>query len=463
MVKKGLFQDFVSRNFFYPNISELSHHRSDEPKRFAYLRRVAELKKICFPKVMDVTRFAHAPMTSGIPRVVRQLVMQAQSQGVVLAIWHGARLVPVSCDPNGKITFPSEFWKRPPKPFSPQKYFVRLMSSPFWFAALGMVFRFWPLRTAGKILLAFARRLTSGVPRTFISTEGLQYFLPEIPAADTTERLFVALQNEPDMKINVLVHDLLPLSNPYHFDRESTVEFLSYLQLVSKAKNLVVGSPVLGDQLELFLSALGVGDGSKVSVRDLPIGRFEFDEAKRQKPQVRERSALFIGGFQSRKGLPVAAELFSREPVGKLVLNVVGIPNPTDALQVKLFRQIREFSNVNLVGNLSDEDLSAHISEASVVMYLSGAEGYGLPVIEGLAAGKPVVCLDTPINNYFQRKYGGLFLVPHIDGQYSEVNLFDALIRSQSERFVRPKNLPQDGISWAQEVFKDVFSDEQDT
>ena len=120
--------------------------------------------------------------------------------------------------------------------------------------------------------------------------------------------------------------------------------------------------------------------------------------------------------------------------MGKLVLNVVGIPNPTDALQVKLFRQIREFSNVNLVGNLSDEDLSAHISEASVVMYLSGAEGYGLPVIEGLAAGKPVVCLDTPINNYFQRKYGGLFLVPHIDGQYSEVNLFDALIRSQSEK-----------------------------
>jgi glycosyltransferase involved in cell wall biosynthesis len=270
------------------------------------------------------------------------------------------------------------------------------------------------------------------------------------------------LQNNENLEITALVHDLLPVSHPHHFDRESTSEFLVYLQLVAKARSLVVGSPVLGGQVEFFLSALGFGERTEISVHDLPVKIPEFTSTTTGRTNQNEKTALFIGAFQSRKGLSGVAELFSQGQVGDLVLSVVGIPKPTDALEMQLFRQVSGYANVKLLGNLPDEDLAREMSKADVIVYLSGAEGYGLPIIEGLAAGKPVVCLDTPINNFFNRKYGGLFLVPHVNGRYRNTDLHEALISSQVEPFVRPTNLPVDETSWARNVFSNVFTDSKE-
>ena len=461
--KASLFGEFVSINSCYPNISEFSHFQSRYLKKAARGIRSPKVNLIALKKVMDVTRYSHEPATSGIPRVVRQLVKESSSLGIDLAIWHKGRLVPVTCDSNGNITYPSEHWKRAPRSWSPQKYFVKLMRNPIGFAALGLIFRFSIIRRLGNIFLGLTKRFTSGSARSLISISGLQYFLPEVPSADTAERLFVALQNNENLEITALVHDLLPVSHPHHFDRESTSEFLVYLQLVAKARSLVVGSPVLGGQVELFLSALGFGESTDISVHDLPVKIPEFTSTTTGPTNQNEKTALFIGAFQSRKGLAGVAELFSQGQVGDLVLSVVGIPKPTDALEMQLFRQVRGYANVKLLGNLPDEDLAREMSKADVIVYLSGAEGYGLPIIEGLAAGKPVVCLDTPINNFFNRKYGGLFLVPHVNGRYRNTDLHEALISSQVEPFVRPTNLPVDEISWARNVFSNVFTDSKES
>ena len=460
--KLGTYRDFVSRNSFYPNLSEFSNFQSDYSKKGTRSHRISKVRVVTLKKVMDVTRYAIAPVTSGIPRVVRQLVKESSSLGINLAIWHKGRLVPVSCDSEGVITYPSEHWKSAPRIWSPQKYFVKLMRNPVGFSTLGLIFRFSLIRRLGSTLLRVTNNFSSGSARSLISISGLQYFLPEVPSADTAERLFVALHNNENLEITALVHDLLPVSHPHHFDRESTSEFLVYLQLVAKSRSLVVGSPVLGAQLGHFLSALGFGENTEISVHDLPVSTQEFKSTASSRAYQNEKTALFVGAFQSRKGLAGVAELFSKDRVGDLVLAVVGIPKPTDAQEMQLFRKVREHPRVKLLGNLSDEDLAVEMSKAVVIVYLSGAEGYGLPIIEGLAAGKPVVCLNTPINNYFNQKYGGLILVPHVNGQYSQADLYEALLSSRTEPFVQPTNLPLDEVSWARDVFRHAFTDAKD-
>jgi glycosyltransferase involved in cell wall biosynthesis len=45
----------------------------------------------------------------------------------------------------------------------------------------------------------------------------------------------------------------------------------------------------------------------------------------------------------------------------------------------------------------SDEDLLSHLASATALLFPSAAEGYGLPVVEALGAGVPVIASDLPV------------------------------------------------------------------
>src|SRR5439155_19242604 len=64
------------------------------------------------------------------------------------------------------------------------------------------------------------------------------------------------------------------------------------------------------------------------------------------------------------------------------------------ALLAKL--PVRTRQRVLSVGHLSDGKLLAAIQGASVLAYPSRFEGFGLPPLEALRAGGPVVASDTP-------------------------------------------------------------------
>jgi glycosyltransferase involved in cell wall biosynthesis len=49
------------------------------------------------------------------------------------------------------------------------------------------------------------------------------------------------------------------------------------------------------------------------------------------------------------------------------------------------------------VGGCSDAELAAHLSNAAALLFPSLAEGYGLPLVEALAAGVPVIASDLPV------------------------------------------------------------------
>ena len=83
---------------------------------------------------------------------------------------------------------------------------------------------------------------------------------------------------------------------------------------------------------------------------------------------------------------------------GDVGLVIVGNPDPAFPDRLPgLIAGLGLESRVKLVADVADEWLPAVYRAASVFAFPSLAEGYGLPVLEAMAAGVPVVMSDIEV------------------------------------------------------------------
>jgi len=107
--------------------------------------------------------------------------------------------------------------------------------------------------------------------------------------------------------------------------------------------------------------------------------------------------ALFVGGIEPRKNLAALVEAFSRGGDAEHWLVIAGgrtywAPRGTESLTAQvaaLPEGVRR--RVVLTGYVADEEKRALLAGATVLAYPSRYEGFGFPVLEGFAAGVPVL------------------------------------------------------------------------
>ncbi|WP_330476598.1 glycosyltransferase family 4 protein [Terrabacter sp. C0L_2] len=99
---------------------------------------------------------------------------------------------------------------------------------------------------------------------------------------------------------------------------------------------------------------------------------------------------LTAGGASERKNLAALAEAWPRVRAARpgTLLVLAGPPHPR---RTELFRSLPD---VRLLGRVDDDVLPGLYAAASVVVVPSLVEGFGLPALEGMAAGVPVVASD---------------------------------------------------------------------
>ena len=192
----------------------------------------------------------------------------------------------------------------------------------------------------------------------------------------------------------VTIHDVSFLAHPEWFrPRERWRRRFVTARTAASAAVIFTDSEFSRGEIE---SRLGV---PRSRLRVIPPGLSPRHGA-RSPDGGRERLVLFVGSIFNRRRLPQLIDVFARATTdltgARLV--IVGDNRTWPHQNLAAVASARGVSDrVELLDYVDDRQLGLLYSRAAVFVFLSEYEGFGLTPLEALAAGVPIVVLDTPV------------------------------------------------------------------
>src|SRR5215472_618423 len=230
----------------------------------------------------------------------------------------------------------------------------------------------------------------------------------------TIPRILSWLQHRPDIKSVFMLHDVIPLEHP---ELVSSKDYRRHGRIVDRtaryASGLISSTNAARDAV---LNALSLRGRSDIPVEAVPLPVapvFLADDGPDQ--ELREHDYFVVcGTIEPRKNhlllLDVWHELVRRrgERAPKLVM--VGSPGWGAEPVLRILKQSPLlYGRVIFARGLSSPALRRLIAHARALLMPSFAEGFGLPIIEALAVGTPVIASDLPAH----REIAGNLAVYH--------------------------------------------------
>jgi alpha-1,3-rhamnosyl/mannosyltransferase len=183
----------------------------------------------------------------------------------------------------------------------------------------------------------------------------------------------------------VTLHDLVPLKRPGEYLRSGLRFRMRYLA-VERAQRLIVPTQAVADDA---LELLNLQEEYVHVVHEAADAAFSPREPAAI-DRVRKRYGLpddylvWVGGLRHPDPRKRVAAMV--DTPRELPLVLVGDPG----------QWAKELEDVILTGAVDDDDLAAIYTGARALVFPSDDEGFGLPAVEALACGTPVVACDLP-------------------------------------------------------------------
>jgi glycosyltransferase involved in cell wall biosynthesis len=200
----------------------------------------------------------------------------------------------------------------------------------------------------------------------------------------------------------VTIHDMTFFDHPEWHERAKVLFFRRAIRLAAeRADALVTPSNAAADRIRDVLAP-------SIGVHHIPHGvdnelfrpldpddaqGAEQDRAARQRLGVRQPYVAFVGTLEPRKDVPNLVRAFDALARERRDLSLVlaGAPGwGIEAIEAAI-ASIAHRSRVRRVGYVDEQDKVALFRGAAGIAYPSMEEGFGLPVLEALACGTPLV------------------------------------------------------------------------
>jgi glycosyltransferase involved in cell wall biosynthesis len=197
-------------------------------------------------------------------------------------------------------------------------------------------------------------------------------------------------------QIVATVHDVNAWTHPESMTSASVAWTKAMAKRARKhADAVVVPSHALAEELSRYVDlgdrvrVIGGAVSPRIALPEDPAARAALD--------LPTDYLLTVGSLEPRKGVQALVQALAHAETRDLPLLIVG---PATWGDVELAQVADEAgvdaSRVRSLGALTDADLAVALDRATVFVHPSLSEGFGLPVIEALSFGTPVVHSDAP-------------------------------------------------------------------
>jgi len=314
------------------------------------------------PLLIDLSHTSHTRARTGVQRVARSLRTAL-----------GADAIAITHDPHRRAWRPLEGWE--------EANLTHPGGSP------GRRAR-WPLARRWRGAL---RRLLGAEPAPLPANAGL--IVPEIFSPGVAAAL-PGLFRETGGPRLAIFHDAIALRLPELTPFGTVARFPAYLQELLAFDGIAAVSADSRDALVDYWRWLGIK--RTPPVRAIPLGTDLEAAPPPVGPLPKTPMVLCVGSIEGRKNhlalLDAAEQLWARG--SRFELRLIGLVQPaTGARALARLRALQAAGRpVRHEGAAEDAAVAAAYAACSFTVYPSIAEGFGLPVLESVARGKPCVC-----------------------------------------------------------------------
>lgn len=202
-------------------------------------------------------------------------------------------------------------------------------------------------------------------------------------------------------RIITTVHDVIPFFFPEGYDASYIRKYPDYLKrALDKTSAIVVDSSNtkrdLVDKYPEFTSRIKViYPGRPMDME--PVDNPDRDKLK-SKYNIDKDYILYVGSIESRKNVSSLIKAFSELKKEKNIPHILVIVGKEGWGGKKILKEVDQLgirNEVRVTKYITRSDLALVYNAASVFVYPSLYEGFGLPILEAFSCGTPVITSST--------------------------------------------------------------------
>jgi len=191
-------------------------------------------------------------------------------------------------------------------------------------------------------------------------------------------------------KVILTVHDLFPITMPQYYSRRYRFYFRTCIRMSLKQADAVLYNSQETKRVTEEYFPFLKQKSSFVSYLIVP--------KPPAKEVIDEGFFLYIGNLEKRKGTDLLLNAWCsyREKGGERPLYLAGNIREK-GIAALLHEAEGRFADIRYLGYVTDEEKYDLLSRCHCFVFPSRAEGFGLPPLEAVSYGKPVLVSDLPI------------------------------------------------------------------
>lgn len=207
------------------------------------------------------------------------------------------------------------------------------------------------------------------------------------------------------------LHDIASLDHPEWFAPSVTKMYRFMLpMLASRVKDIVTVSEFSRSRI---ISKLNISEHKVHIIHPGVSEKFFHNDASGGKHHrtLPYRYAVAYGGSDPRKNTSLIFDAWRRIAKRDLSLHLCIFGAESNLFGTH--KHVTKVENIHFLGYVEDDELPKIYQGAEMLIYPSLYEGFGLPVLEAMAAGIPVIASDIPV--FRELYYGSAMLVNPFD------------------------------------------------